>query len=329
MATYSSSERAGVWNSFQIMLVDVDDSNDDVNIIVNYGSMRNENDQGYCITGSGCNHVAIGLGNVSGDVTIYNSIVDDSGLVLNGMATDQLRDGGEYALSGLHLNSEIPGRFIFHMENGSVEGSTVDAGPGCTDETAANYLSGASSDDGSCKYGVANLSANTDTNGEIVLTWDAPLTGDLDDMLFYSINYTPGGGAVTGLNTGLETHTLSNLSNATAYTINVCAVYNVNNTDVTACKQISATTNTVNTKPTFGGGGGGTYTSPTLPTTPTTPPPVVTPPAPTLPTREKSIYDRALEKGITTMSFENVRFEDTIQRYEAAKMIVNYVLNVE
>lgn len=85
------------------MLVDVDDANDDVNVIVNYGSMKNENDQGY-----DGNHVAIGLGNVSGSTTIYNSIVDNSGLVLNGMTTDQLWDDGDYALNTLSLNSEVP-----------------------------------------------------------------------------------------------------------------------------------------------------------------------------------------------------------------------------
>lgn len=42
------------------MLVDVDDTNDDVNVIVNYGSIRNQNDEGY-----DGNRVAIGLGNVS------------------------------------------------------------------------------------------------------------------------------------------------------------------------------------------------------------------------------------------------------------------------
>jgi len=60
MPTFSSSDIDGTWNTFQIMFVDIDGT-DDVDIIINYGSMRNESDEGYC-DGPDCNLVAIGLG---------------------------------------------------------------------------------------------------------------------------------------------------------------------------------------------------------------------------------------------------------------------------
>lgn len=46
-------------------------------------------------------------------------------------------------------------------------------------------------------------------------------------------------------------------------------------------------------------------------------------------TTDTDVYNRAYAHGITTMSLAKVRLHDTIQRYEAAKMIVNFVKNVE
>ena len=47
------------------------------------------------------------------------------------------------------------------------------------------------------------------------------------------------------------------------------------------------------------------------------------------PTTYLPIYDRAYAHGLTTLSLEKARLDDQIQRYEAAKVIVNYVKNVE
>jgi len=120
--------------------------------------MRNESEEGYS-TGDVFNAVAIGLGtyDTGSETTVYNSLVDDDDTELNGMTTDQLRDEGEFALNTLHLNSEIPGRFIFEMRDGELPGTIIDAGPGCTDPVAANYDSDYTSDDGSCYFFPTNF----------------------------------------------------------------------------------------------------------------------------------------------------------------------------
>ena len=254
MATFSSDENEGLRNTFQIMLVDSSGANnDDVDIIVNYGSMRNELDEGYCDEEGDelCNHVAIGLGNVSGDVTIYNSIVDDSGVVLNGKLTNELWDEGEFALNTLHLNSTIPGRFVFQMHDGELPGSTIDAGPGCTDPEAANYNSLVTDDDGSCKYGVIDLSA-TAGNGELNLSWGTPISGDLEDHLSYTILYSPGNGEITEVDKNATGYTLSGLTNGTTYTIQVCALYDLDEV-LSVCKSTTKAPVGVSTsKPGYG-----------------------------------------------------------------------------
>jgi hypothetical protein len=73
MPAYSTDEEDQTWNTFQILLVDIDDETDDVDIIINYGSMRNEDEQGYCLDGDeeeeeeNCNLLAIGLGTANED----------------------------------------------------------------------------------------------------------------------------------------------------------------------------------------------------------------------------------------------------------------------
>ncbi|MFA7285067.1 MAG: nidogen-like domain-containing protein, partial [Candidatus Absconditabacterales bacterium] len=253
MSTFSSNESEGTWNTFQIMLVDTSGANNDVDIIVNYGSIRNQSDQGYCV-GTSCNLVAIGLGTSSGGVVSYNSIVDNSGVVLNGKSTQQLRDGGVYALNTLSLNSNIPGRFLFRMENGSLPGTVVDTGPGCMNSGALNYASGASSSNGSCVYNLTGLGATSSILGTIDLTWTPPSTGNFASFVAYSISYSPGNGQLTGSSSVTATgYTLSGLADGTTYTVSVCAVY----TGATGCQSISIAT------PNRQLGGGGGYGTPT------------------------------------------------------------------
>lgn len=113
-------------NTFQIILVDTSNANNDVTIIVNYGSILNQDQEGYCLEGEGqdCARVAIGLSVSSGDFVIYNSIVDDNGTVLDGMQSIDLWDGADTPLNTRTLNSTIPGRFIFNMVGGVLPNST-------------------------------------------------------------------------------------------------------------------------------------------------------------------------------------------------------------
>ncbi|MDQ3128755.1 MAG: fibronectin type III domain-containing protein, partial [Chloroflexota bacterium] len=120
--SYYASTSKTDWNTFQIMLVDIDgNAGSNVDIIVNYGSMQ-ANDEGYsegCADGEDtC--VAIGLGSVQDGSVQYASIVDDSGVLYNGRTSADVADDGAHPLSVGHLNSSIAGRFKFQMRNGTV-----------------------------------------------------------------------------------------------------------------------------------------------------------------------------------------------------------------
>jgi len=84
-------------------------------------------------------------------------LVDDNDVALDGKATNELWDEGAFALNSLHLNSDVPGRFVFQMRGGELPGTIIDAGPGCTDPVAANYDADYTSDDGSCYYYPTNF----------------------------------------------------------------------------------------------------------------------------------------------------------------------------
>lgn len=116
-------------NTFQILFVDVSDANDDVDIILNYGSITNgNNNQWYCDywdeEESNCNLVAIWLGSfTSEDELIYNSLLNDNGIALNGRSIMDLADDGQYALASNRLNSNVDGMYRFAMVGGSLPGS--------------------------------------------------------------------------------------------------------------------------------------------------------------------------------------------------------------
>ncbi len=300
MPAYSTNEEDMTWNTFQIMFVDIDDDTDDVDIIVNYGSMRNEDEQGYCLgvddegyveydeglgwEDTNCNRIAIGLGTASGDVTIYNSIVSDSGLVLNGMRTQELWDEGDTPLNEQHLNSTVPGRFKFQMRDGALPGSTIDYGPGCTDPAAENYDANVTEEDNSCRYHVDNLAASNVTLDQMDMSWTKPLSWAQGDIGAYYIYTAPATTLLTGEDANLTGFSLTGLTQSTSYTIYVCAVY-YGGTQHDVCTSIVQATTT---PPSSGGGGGGgwgggTY-NPTRATvlapvtTTKTPDPVVTTP---------------------------------------------------
>jgi hypothetical protein len=143
------------YSTFQVMLVHVPGGGgDDVDIIINYGSMTTT-DQGYKNDGDNNTYrVAAGVGTVENGVTKYASLVDDSGTLYNGMPTNDVLDGGSHALSSGHLNSAVPGRFIFQMRNGQLpQTATIPGAPAIT------------SIDRGDSSGNVNFTAPTDTGG--------------------------------------------------------------------------------------------------------------------------------------------------------------------
>ncbi len=105
-------------DTFQVMLVDVDGSaGTDVDIIVNYGSLLTDY-KGYRNAGDGLDRAAIGVGSIKDNVVQYASIVDDAGVLYNGMPTADVADPGTHPLNLAHLNSTVPGRFDFQMRGG-------------------------------------------------------------------------------------------------------------------------------------------------------------------------------------------------------------------
>ncbi|MEI7743417.1 MAG: choice-of-anchor Q domain-containing protein, partial [Chloroflexota bacterium] len=129
--TFSATIDATNWNTFQIVLVDRSDvASNDVDIIVNYGSLQ-ANDQGYsdgCADGNDtC--VAIGVGSVIDGQIKYASIVDDSSVLYNGRLNADVADDGAHPLNQAHLNSDVPGRFIFQMRDGELPQTATPPGP--------------------------------------------------------------------------------------------------------------------------------------------------------------------------------------------------------
>ena len=117
------------FNTFQLVFVDVSDANDDVDIILNYGSITDagEDNQWYCLDEEeeDCWLVAIWLGLSVGDELIYNSLINDDDELLNGLLMSELADGWTHALRSNHLNSVIDGRYKFSMINGVLPGSAI------------------------------------------------------------------------------------------------------------------------------------------------------------------------------------------------------------
>ena len=154
---YSASTSNTDWNTFQIVLVDVDDAaGDDVDIIVNYGSLQ-DNDEGYSCSAGNC--AAVGVGTVVSGSVQYASMVDDDGVLYNGMLVGDIADNGSNPLRERHLNSAVPGRFQFEMRNGTLPEMATVPGP----------VSGLASTTGD---GTADLSWNPPTD-----LGNSPLTG--------------------------------------------------------------------------------------------------------------------------------------------------------
>lgn len=145
--TYPSDVENTDFSSYQIILVDRDSG--DGNIIINYGSMSSttgngyglqsnfpyESDQAGCMS-EGQNCVPAGIGTIVDGYPLYASLQDDNGILYNGRDITELADGGNYALSQGHLNSSIPGQFIFEMRSGTVaEAATT---PGIPREVEAS-----------------------------------------------------------------------------------------------------------------------------------------------------------------------------------------------
>jgi hypothetical protein len=121
------------FNTFQIMLVNIDDNaGTDVDIIVNYGSLTTTG-QGYWDPGDGFDRAAIGVGSIQDGSVQYASIVDDNGMLYNGMPTADVADFGPNPLNVAHLNSTVPGRFEFQMRGGHLpQTATPPAAPTLT-----------------------------------------------------------------------------------------------------------------------------------------------------------------------------------------------------
>jgi hypothetical protein len=125
--SYASSIAKTDWNTFQIMLVDVDDAGgDDVDIVVNYGSLQ-DNNQGYSCDAGNC--AAVGVGSVTNGSVQYASMVDDQGTLYNGMAVSEIADDGAHPLALNHLHSTVPGRFKFEMRDGALPEAATVPGP--------------------------------------------------------------------------------------------------------------------------------------------------------------------------------------------------------
>lgn len=69
------------------------------------------------------------------------------------------------------------------------------------------------------------------------------MSGNLSNLDSYTISYSPGNGEMTGIDKTLSGYTLSGLSNGTAYTITICAVYDMGGGDfLSVCEETTATT---------------------------------------------------------------------------------------
>ncbi len=201
---YRASSSKTNWNTFQIMLVDIDgDAGDDLDIVVNYGGIS-QVEEGYGCEDPDYNCVPVGLGTVDPDtgVVTYASIIGDDGTVYNGRSTWDLADDGDHPLSAGHLNSDIAGRFRFRMRDGSVpEQATISNAP------------------------VITSAAKGDTMGTI--TWDPPTDLGGSPIISYTLRYRELGAGddawseFTGIYSPYE---FDGLTNGTTYEVQVAAV---------------------------------------------------------------------------------------------------------
>jgi uncharacterized repeat protein (TIGR02543 family) len=144
------------FNTLQLIIVD--NGSGDADYVINYGSLQDlHHNAGYR---SNCDYMnmswqdcpvylAAGFGSSTPNGTLYASLQDQTGYLYNGAVTSTAVDGGENALSSSSLNSDVPGRFIYHMVSGYVpEVATVPSAP-------------------------LNLSA-TNLNASVTATWEVP-----------------------------------------------------------------------------------------------------------------------------------------------------------
>jgi putative cell wall-binding protein len=152
-------------DTFQILLVNEGEGNGDVDIVINYGQIDAIN-QGYSTDGES-NLVAAGLGTVDSDTgaVTYASLVDDDGVLYNGLTTTDTSDTGTHPVSQAHLNSEIPGRFQFEMRDGALPQTAT--APGA----------------------VTNLAATVSDPTTASLTWDPPTNLGGSPILSYDVRY--------------------------------------------------------------------------------------------------------------------------------------------
>lgn len=200
--SYRASVSKTDWNTFQVMLVDIDDgAGTDVDIIVNYGSIQ-ANDEGYsdgCADpDGGC--VAIGVGSVLDGNIMYASIVDDDGVLYNGLTSAVVADDGAFPLNVGHLNSAIPGRFKFQMRDGDVpQTATVPGAP------------------------VITSAVKGDT--EATIGWNPPAVLGGSPILSYQLRWRPMGSS-DAWNTDSSSgspYTITGLVNGTTYQVQVAA----------------------------------------------------------------------------------------------------------
>jgi hypothetical protein len=191
----------GDFNTFQIMLVNIDDNaGTDVDIIVNYGSLTTT-DQGYSNSPDWIDRAAIGVGSIQDGTVQYASIVDDNGVLYNGMPTADVADFGSNPLNVAHLNSNVPGRFEFQMRGGHLPETATPPG--------APTLTGTERGDSS---GSVSWTDPTDLGG-------SPISG-------YTVRWriAGSGGAWTTHDTSATPYLVMGLTNGTTYEVQVAAV---------------------------------------------------------------------------------------------------------
>jgi hypothetical protein len=191
----------GDFNTFQIMLVNVDDNaGTDVDIIVNYGSLTTTV-QGYRNSGDPTRRAAVGVGSVQDGNIQYASMVDDNGVLYNGMPTADVADAGSHPLDVAHLNSVVPGRFLFQMRGGHLpQTATAPGAPTLTGTVRGNGV------------GTVAWTAPTDLGG-------SPISG-------YTVRWRIAGssGAWTTHDTAATPYLVTGLTNGLTYEVQVAAV---------------------------------------------------------------------------------------------------------
>jgi hypothetical protein len=198
---YSATPAKTDMDTFQVMLVDVDGSaGTDVDIIVNYGSLLTDY-KGYRNSGDATDRAAIGVGSIQDDVVQYASIVDDDGVLYNGMPSEDVVDSGAHPLNLAHLNSTVPGRFEFQMRGGHLPQTATPPG--------APTLTGTVRGDSS---GSVAWTAPTDLGG-------SPISG-------YAVRYRLAGSSDVWAqrDAGASPYVVTGLTNGLTYEVQVAAV---------------------------------------------------------------------------------------------------------